>query len=404
MQILFLVSLLAGSTALTCPPGSSDNFGDGVQCTQCQMGEYSDISGLKYPQEIILTVANGITQDLGWSSVKVTYLLDVNFELFNSYVPDTDPDITKYPIYLAPHPYNFFVFCITAVPECNYTHNGRDIREFSGGGKTLRALVAASPSVKFCANCAMGKYSYARASTFCKTCQIGTYTSSVGMTTCTGPTVPVSTTGPATTTPVAATRPGVATTRPATTTPVATTRPATTTPVGNASFVTKETITVTGMTISQCACASQRLASEFSTLYQTTVSVLSCASSTAIIECPDYVCPCSAGRLLLAGDIRVTLVYILYSQQTINNTMRTLRMQSVIANAEVVSTSAVLLGIKTTTYKYVMESAVDVGQLLLLIVIIVVLIVTCCCCCCRQSKNQPMTIPIEIDDRREHGA
>jgi uncharacterized membrane protein len=81
--------------------------------------------------------------------------------------------------------------------------------------------------------------------------------------------------------------------------------------------------------------------------------------------------------------------------------MRTLRIQSVIANAKVVNTSAVLLGIKTTTYKYVMESA-DVGGFLLLIVIIVALIVTCCCC--RQPKKQPMTIPIEIDDRREHGA
>jgi uncharacterized membrane protein len=83
--------------------------------------------------------------------------------------------------------------------------------------------------------------------------------------------------------------------------------------------------------------------------------------------------------------------------------MRTLRIQSVIANAKVVNTSAVLLGIKTTTYKYVMESA-DVGGFLLLIVIIVALIVTCCCCCYRQPKKQPMTIPIEIDDRREHGS
>jgi hypothetical protein len=79
-------------------------------------------------------------------------------------------------------------------------------------------------------------------------------------------------------------------------------------------------------------------------------------------------------------------------------------MQSVIANAEVVSTSAVLLGIKSDTYRYVIEDAAKMESLLLLTVIIVALIVTCCCCCCRQPKKQPMTIPIEIDDRREHGA
>ena len=82
--------------------------------------------------------------------------------------------------------------------------------------------------------------------------------------------------------------------------------------------------------------------------------------------------------------------------------MRTLRIQSVIANAKVVNTSAVLLGIKTTTYKYVIEDAANMGPLLLLIVIIVALIVTCCCY--QQPKKQPMTIPIEIDDRREHGS
>ena len=83
--------------------------------------------------------------------------------------------------------------------------------------------------------------------------------------------------------------------------------------------------------------------------------------------------------------------------------MLTLRLQSVIADAEVVSTSAVLLGVKSDTYRYVIEDAAKMESLLLLTVIIVALIVTCCCCC-RQSKKQPMTIPIEIDDRREHGA
>jgi len=78
-------------------------------------------------------------------------------------------------------------------------------------------------------------------------------------------------------------------------------------------------------------------------------------------------------------------------------------MQSVIANAEVVSTSAVLLGIKSDTYRYVIEDADKMESLLLLIVIIVALIVTCYCCCCRQSKKQPKTIPIEIEGRREHG-
>ena len=75
--------------------------------------------------------------------------------------------------------------------------------------------------------------------------------------------------------------------------------------------VTRETLTVAYLTMSQCLCSSSQVAAELSVLYQTTVLVVSCATDTATTECTNYVCPCTGSRrrLLQIDVTKYTLVY-----------------------------------------------------------------------------------------------
>jgi len=78
------------------------------------MGEFSSTSGLKYPQEIVLTVADDatvdeygkqITEGVGWTPVKVTYVS--YFWLWDLWMPDTNPNI-KIPNLFGATPLQFF--------------------------------------------------------------------------------------------------------------------------------------------------------------------------------------------------------------------------------------------------------------------------------------------------------
>ena len=158
----------------------------------------------------------------------------------------------------------------------------------------------------------------------------------------------------------------------------------------------KETITVANTTLSQCACAYQMIRMALGDLYMANVYVLSFASGTTTIECPNYVCPCST-RLLKADAVQVTLVYERRSGlEQITNTMRTLWMQRVISDAVVVSSDEVLLNVTTLEYDEVVPPSV-VGPL---VSIMAAIILACCACYWKFSKRKippPKTLPYEID-------
>ena len=164
MRWAVLVAILGQSAA--CAPGSYDKSGDGTECTKCPMQTYSTISNQTYPLEIVFYMDLGSRSRM-WTPWSFYYIPG------NTPWARHPPGVSNYPRYSQS---SVSIYCMTAVPKCNYTHNfGQDIQEFLGGNKTLSALVAASSSVKFCTDCDSGRFTSSTGITACDGCSAGKY-------------------------------------------------------------------------------------------------------------------------------------------------------------------------------------------------------------------------------------
>ena len=126
--------------------------------------------------------------------------------------------------------------------------------------------------------------------------------------------------------------------------------------------VTRETLTVANLTISQCLCSSSQVAAQLSVLYQTTVLVVSCATDASTVECTNYVCPCTGNRRrLLQLDVTKYIVAFKRSVEkpAIASSAITKAIQTVIPTAVVTETASEILSTTTLTWTSVTSTRGD---------------------------------------------
>ena len=190
-------------------------------------------------------------------------------------------------------------------------------------------------------------------------------TATTPMVTATTPMVTSTTPNATSTTPNAAsTTPNATFSSPSATPTVA----PTTTPIV-AMPVTRETLTVANLTISQCLCSSAQVAAQLSKLYGTTVLVVSCATDTVTTECTDYVCPCTGNRRRLL-QVDVTMYTVAFKRSvekpTIAASAITKAIQAVIPTAVVTATASEVLDTTSLAWTSVKETASDSTGLVIL--------------------------------------
>ena len=81
--------------------------------------------------------------------------------------------------------------------------------------------------------------------------------------------------------------------------------------------VTRETLSISNITLPQCLCSSVQVAAELSTLYKTPVYVVACETADTQTICENFKCPCSAARRLLQAD--TTNYQLVYQTATVQN-------------------------------------------------------------------------------------
>ena len=192
----------------------------------------------------------------------------------------------------------------------------------------------------------------------------------------TSPLVPLTTLPLVTTTTprVTATTPNVTSKTPR----VTATEPLVTTPTAEPLTipVTRETLTVANLTISQCLCSSAQVAAQLSVLYQTTVLVVSCATDTSTTECTNYVCPCTGSRrrLLQIDVTKYTLVYKRVLDQ-VKPAAITKAIQTVIPTAAVTATQSEQLGATTLDWESVMTPDMTGGAVAGFLVLVAIAVI-----------------------------
>jgi hypothetical protein len=138
-----------------------------------------------------------------------------------------------------------------------------------------------------------------------------TTTTPAPTTTTTTPAPTTTTTTPAPTTTTAA-KPATTTTtaaQPATTT---TTAAQPTTTAAEAPVVVRDTLTVSNVTLEQCACSANNLNGRLSAALGSSTYIISCAQGDSVVLCTNFTCPCNATarRRLLQQDPTTQINYV----------------------------------------------------------------------------------------------